>query len=94
MISIFSLYLRSIGESFRRWNDRNLGVVWQFSLGSVACILFALLSIVNAVAGEAIVPSLLAAAGFLGISAVTGAYVVHAVQKAAIADNGDADSLD
>lgn len=94
MISIFSLYLRCIRESFRRWNERGLEVVWQFSMGSVAGIVFAFLSTANAFSGEAIVPSLLAAAGCLGLSAVTGAYVMHAVQKAAIEDNGDADSLD
>ena len=93
MTSIFSLYLRSIRESFRRWNERGLEVVWHFSMGSVAGIVFALLAIANAVTGEAIVPSLLAAAGSLGISAVTGAYVIYAVQKAAIEETGDENSL-
>lgn len=94
LIRIFSVYLRSICESFRRWNDRELEVVWQFSMGSVVCIVLAVIAIFNAIVGKAIASSLLAAAGFVGISAATGAYVVYAVHKAAIEDNDDAGSLD
>jgi hypothetical protein len=63
-------------------------------MASVACVLFALISLANAIAGDAVVLSLLGVVGCLGISAVTGAYVIHAVQKAAISDNGEAGHLD
>jgi len=46
-------------------------------LASVACLVFAVLSIVNAIAGDAVMASLIAAVACLGISGVTGAYVVR-----------------
>lgn len=81
-MSFIALYLRSVRESFRRSNDLELAGVWKFSMASVALIVFALLSISNAVVGEDAVPSVLAAAACVGLSAVNGAYVVHAVRRA------------
>jgi hypothetical protein len=93
-VSIITLYLRSIREAFRRWSEPGLEVVWKFAMASVFCILFALISIANAVAGDTVAPSLLGAVGCLALSAITGAYVIHSVQKARGDDNGEAAHLD
>jgi hypothetical protein len=88
---VVRLYLRSIRTAFRHWNDPGLEVVWQFALGSIACIILALLVIVDALSSvDEIVPGLLAAAGMLAISAATGAYVVHAVRRASVTGEDDA----
>jgi hypothetical protein len=93
-VRITTLYLRSIREAFRRWSEPGLEVVWKFAMASVFCILFALVSIANAVAGDDVAPSLLGAVGCLALSAVTGAYVIHTMQKASKDDNGGAAHLD
>jgi hypothetical protein len=77
MMRWLRLYLRGIRESFSRSSNEGLEVVWQFALASVACLVFAVLSIVNAIAGDAVMASLIAAVACLGISGVTGAYVVR-----------------
>jgi len=91
MMNIVVLYLRSIPTAFRRSHDQELEVVWKFALASIAFIVFALISIVNAILGEAdIAPRLLAATACLGISAANGAYVVYAVRRASVADDDGA----
>ena len=86
--TIVGLYLRSIQTAFRRSNDPELGVVWKFALASIACIVFALISLVNAFSSrDEIVPGVLAATACLGISAANGAYVIYAVRRASAADN-------
>ena len=87
---VVRLYLRSIRTAFRRWNDPGLEVVWQFALGSIACIVLALIAIANALSSvDEIVPGLLAAAGMLAISAASGAYVLHAVRRAQVTGEDD-----
>jgi hypothetical protein len=81
MRNVAALYLRSIREAIRRSNDPELAVVWKFALSSVAFIVFALLSLGNAIAGDGVLASIVAAGACFVLSAATGAYVVFAVRR-------------
>ena len=90
-VMVVRLYLRSIQTAFRRSSDPDLGFVWKFAFASIACIVFALISIVDAFSDrDDVVSGLVAATVCLGIAAATGAYVIYAVRPAPVPGDDDA----